>query len=68
MSSFEKMYPNIAQWVENQGWIEIGQDENSSSFTRALDGGGIVWEGKKSYKTMDEALQDLDKGLGEWLE
>jgi len=28
----------------------------------ALDEGGVVWEGKKKYKTLDQAFQALEKG------
>ena len=65
-ASFEDTYPNIAEWVH--GWIEIGQDEYSSSFVRALDVGGLVWEGESSYGTLDEALQALEAGLAAWME
>jgi hypothetical protein len=34
---FEKAYPNIAHWVKTHGWIEIGQDDYSKSFVKALD-------------------------------
>jgi hypothetical protein len=34
---------------------------------RALDEGGMVWEGKTRYATLDELLQDLEKGLAAWL-
>jgi len=33
-----------------------------------LDEGGTFWEGKESYKTLDEAMQDLEKALTEWVE
>ncbi len=26
---FEKGYPNIADWVENRGWVEIGLDPDN---------------------------------------
>lgn len=45
--------------TESYGWIEIGQDEDSQSFVRALDMGGMVWEGKPKYKTVDAAFDDL---------
>lgn len=64
--SLEKIYPNITRWVdEHEGWIEIGYDVDSplNSFVRALDCGGMPWEGKDSYDSLDEALQDLDAGL-----
>jgi hypothetical protein len=65
--SFEEAYPNIARWVTSYGWIEIGQDDYSSSFVRALDEGGMVWEGSDDYGTLDEAMQAIEAGLAEWM-
>lgn len=65
---FSDIYPNISDWVLGYGWIEIGQDEYSDSFTRVLNEGGMVWEGKKKYKTMDAALKDLEQGITDWLQ
>jgi hypothetical protein len=65
--SFEARYPNIASWVQD-GWIEIGRDDFSRSFVRALDIGGMVWEGAVEYTSLDEALQALDAGIAAWLE
>ena len=62
----EEAYPNIARWVTTYGWIEIGQDDYSSSFVRVLDEGGIVWEGSDDYETLDKAMQALEAGLAEW--
>ncbi|GAB4386418.1 MAG: hypothetical protein Kow00121_52970 [Elainellaceae cyanobacterium] len=70
-SSFDDLYPNIARWVdEHEGWIEIGYNVDSplTSFIRALDMGGMPWEGKDSYASIDEALTDLNAGLAEVLE
>lgn len=68
--SFESLYPNIAYFVDAIGWIEMGRDDDSSltSFIRALDMGGMVWEGKDEYKTLDEAFQDLEQGLTQWMQ
>jgi len=63
MTNFSSAYPNIAAWTESYGWIEIGQDEESQSFIRVLDEGGMVWEGKSKYKTVDAALDDLEAAL-----
>jgi len=68
IATFEQTYPLIAEWVTTQGWIEIGQIEGMSTFIMALDEGGVVWEGKKKYKTLDEAFQALENGLAEWLD
>jgi hypothetical protein len=66
-ASFEARYPNIALWVQD-GWIEIGRDDYSRSFVRALDIGGLVYEGRSMYASLDEALRDLDAGIAAWLD
>lgn len=64
---FAALYPNIAAWVQD-GWVEIGRDDYSRSFVRALDIGGMVWEGEPSYTSLHDALQALDAGIAAWLE
>jgi hypothetical protein len=65
---FAAAYPHIAGWVRREeGWIEIGQDEFSFSFVRAVYGGGLAWEGEPSYPSLDEALRALDAGIAAWL-
>ena len=64
---FEEKYPNITRWVKEQGWIEIGQDEYSSSFLRALNLGGMAWEGRNKYRSMDDAFRALDLALKNWM-
>jgi hypothetical protein len=49
------------------GWIEMGHDDMSRSFVRALDEGGLVWERQEDYPTLDAALQDLEAGLAAWM-
>lgn len=65
--SIEELYPHLARWVKDHGYIEIGYDDYSRSFIRALDIGGMIWEGATSYPTLDDALQALDQALGQWL-
>ena len=65
---FEQAYPATAQWVESYGWIEMGQDDYSGSMVRALDIGGMVWEGKTKYPSLDDLLRDLENGLTAWFE
>ena len=45
------------------GWMEIGHDDMSRSFVRALEEGGLVWERQDDYATLDDALRDLEAGL-----
>jgi hypothetical protein len=34
---------------------------------RALESGGMVWEGRMVYATLDSALQALDDALAAWM-
>ncbi len=65
-NSIEERYPHLAAWVQD-GWVEIGRDDFSRSFVRALDVGGMVWEGEVEYRSLDEALQALDDGIAAWV-
>lgn len=65
--SFAAHYPNVAAWVRD-GWIEIGHDDYSRFFVRALDIGGMVWEGDEEYASLEEAFQALEAGIADWLE
>lgn len=67
--SLDTRYPNIAYFVQAVGWIEIGHDDDSplTSFLRALDAGGMVWEGQDDYATLDEAFENMEQGLGAWM-
>lgn len=66
--AFAVAYPHIVAWVrQEEGWIEVGQDDFSVSFVRAVYGGGLAWEGKPSYPSLDEALRALDAGIAAWL-
>jgi hypothetical protein len=66
-SPFERTYPHIARWITIQGWIEIGLDDFSRSYVRALDLGGMVWEGDARYQSVDDALRALETGLAQWM-
>ena len=66
--SFEETYPTITAWVKEHGWIEIGENDDSTSFVRALDIGGLIWESSANYETMDGALQILEVELRKWME
>jgi hypothetical protein len=65
---FEKEYPIIHRFVEEIGWIEIGQHEMISAFVRAYDLGGTVYEGQDNYPSLEAALQDLEAGIKAYLD
>lgn len=60
---FAIAYPVVTAWIRNGGWIELGTDHNVRSFIRALDEGGIVWEGVHEYPTVDAAFKALNAGI-----
>lgn len=61
---FKDSYPNIDYFVHSVGRVDIGGDSMDPAFIRATDEGGNVWDsGKKVYKDLDSALEDLEKGL-----
>jgi hypothetical protein len=64
--SVEALYPHLSAWVQD-GWVEIGRDDYSRSFVRALDIGGMIWEGEVEYPSLDAALQALDAGIAAWI-
>ena len=66
--SFAAAYPNLARWIAEQGWIEIGSDGFSKSLVRALDPGGMTWESSDQSTDVDEALKALDSDLATWFE
>jgi hypothetical protein len=66
-SSFEADYPAITRWIKEFGLIEIGNDNFTENFVKALDGGGMPWGGKSEYATIDEALIDLERGIKAFL-
>jgi hypothetical protein len=66
--AFETQYPTIHRFVEDTGWIEIGQNNMISAFVRAYNQGGTVYEGQDTYPSMEAALQDLEAGIKTYLD
>ncbi len=57
----DAIYPTIVRWVQENRRIEIGQDEMSSSFIRALD--PWAWSGRAG--TLSSPRYRL-AGPGDW--
>jgi hypothetical protein len=66
--TFEERYPTIHRFIEEIGWIEIGQNDMIPPFVRAYDEGGTVYEGKSSYHSLEVALADLEAGIRAYLD
>jgi hypothetical protein len=56
-SLLDLAYPNLTHWIKEMGWIELGKDGHSKSWLRVLDEGGLVWESRRSHKTLAQALE-----------
>ena len=52
----DERYPPLAAWLMYQGWIEIGQDEFSSSFIQVVDPRAMVWEDGEQCASLDKVL------------
>lgn len=65
---FDDLYPNIAWWAEDGGWIELGRDDYSCSLIRVLDIGGMLWEGKEDYPTITAAMDEAEAFIAQWRE
>lgn len=65
-TSFAELYPNLAYWVESFGWIELGQNDFSTSLIRVLDIGGMIWESEEQYDSLDAALQEAEEVVAAW--
>ena len=63
---FDSLYPNIAWWAQEGGWIELGQDDYSSSLIRVLDMGGMLWEAEGDYGTVAEAMNEAEAFIAKW--
>jgi hypothetical protein len=65
--AFATRYPHKAAWVRD-GFVEIGRAGwGTPSFVRALDEGGMVWDGAAHYPSIDAALAALDAGIAAFL-
>jgi hypothetical protein len=67
-SDMADRYRHRWNWVHERGWMEIGRDGHLPSFARALDAGGLVWESKGRYGSLEDALPDLHQGITAWLQ
>jgi hypothetical protein len=66
-TELEQRFPNITEWLQD-GLVEIGQGSWSDAFITASDEGGVIFEGKRKYASLDAALEDLEAGIKKWQE
>jgi hypothetical protein len=61
---FDEAFPAVVRWVETQGRIEIGVEGGQGFVVRAVDDGGMVFEGKGD-KSVGEALTALQRRIAQ---
>jgi hypothetical protein len=66
-SAVSAAYLNLWRWVAEYGTVEIGCCDQTGSFIRVLDEGGMVWKGRRRYRTLDDALADAEAGVSRWM-
>lgn len=62
----EVAYPNVAEWVQGRGWIEIGDQDWQGFVARALNASGLIYE-KEGCRSLADAMTALETGLGKRL-
>lgn len=62
-----RLHPHLWRWLREFGTVEIGQCRQTGSFIRVLDEGGIVWKGRRSYRSLDAALAEAEAGVARWM-
>jgi hypothetical protein len=60
--SIEELYPAVADWVQNVGWVEIGDQQGVGFVVRGLDYGGMIFESTRP-KTLSQAMSSLERGI-----
>ncbi len=53
----EAAYPNVAEWVQGYGYIEIGDQDWQGFFVRALNAGGLIYE-KEGCRSLADAMDE----------
>src|SRR4051812_8731527 len=61
---FDEAFPAVVRWVKTQGRIEIGVEGGQGFVVRALDDGGMVFEGKGG-QSVGEALTALQRRIAQ---
>ena len=58
-----KKYPNISKLINNGGQLDIGYIQELDSYIAASDKRNILWEGKDTYESLEDALEDAEQGI-----
>ncbi|MEM9218335.1 MAG: hypothetical protein AAGD25_28845 [Cyanobacteria bacterium P01_F01_bin.150] len=60
-------YPAITKLINIGGRVEFGYIYQIEISAIAVDEGGTIWEGKEQYESLEEALEEAEQGIEEWM-
>ncbi len=60
-------HPGMARWLVAHGTIEFGYCPNTRSAVRVLDEGGLVWQGRRNYRSFAAVLADCEANVSRLL-
>ena len=63
----ESMFPAVARYVRDYGYVEVGDQESFGFVVRAIGYGGLDFE-DDAPETLAEAMSVLEAGLARWFE
>ncbi|MEM7792238.1 MAG: hypothetical protein AAF546_12615 [Verrucomicrobiota bacterium] len=61
-------YINISDFINSGGHLSLGYEYGMETIACATDEGGVVWEGKSEYESLDALLEDAEDGIKKWIE
>jgi hypothetical protein len=66
IKTFAQTYPYLAYWIEDWGYMQIGNDVDFpyGKFLMLIDQGGTCYQGD-AEKTLDEALEKAERYVRE---
>lgn len=59
-------FPHITYLINHGGGLDIGYSREMNLTAFAFDEGGVVWEGKTGYESLEDLLVDAESGIKQW--
>ena len=60
-------YPALTDFLDNDGRLEIGYIYELGVSVIAFDEGGVVWEGKENYESLEALLEEAEQAIKAWI-
>ena len=60
-------HPSLTAFIDSGGRLEIGYIYQLGVSAIIVDEGGVVWEGKKNYESLEALLDEAEQAIKEWI-